>query len=64
MLEDVTILTGGEVIAEEMGLKLENAQLSQPLIASPSPAPRCPLETCVRQEQFTFASLETPARYW
>src|ERR1700741_2158028 len=29
MLEDIAILTGGEVIAEEMGLKLENTQLSQ-----------------------------------
>src|SRR5687767_13742536 len=29
MLEDITILTGGEVITEEMGLKLENTQLSQ-----------------------------------
>src|ERR1044072_5962405 len=29
MLEDVAILTGGEVITEEMGLKLENTQLSQ-----------------------------------
>jgi chaperonin GroEL len=29
MLEDIAILTGGEVISEEMGLKLENAQVSQ-----------------------------------
>lgn len=29
MLEDIAILTGGEVISEEMGLKLENTQLSQ-----------------------------------
>src|SRR5207244_7735944 len=29
MLEDIAILTGGEVISEEMGLKLENAQISQ-----------------------------------
>src|SRR3954464_10033538 len=29
MLEDIAILTGGEVITEEMGLKLENPQLSQ-----------------------------------
>ncbi len=29
MLEDIAILTGGEVITEEMGLKLENTQLSQ-----------------------------------
>src|SRR5918998_1082878 len=29
MLEDISILTGGEVITEEMGLKLENTQLSQ-----------------------------------
>ena len=29
MLEDIAILTGGEVIADEMGLKLENTQLSQ-----------------------------------
>jgi len=29
MLEDIAILTGGEVIAEEMGLKLENTQVSQ-----------------------------------
>jgi chaperonin GroEL len=29
MLEDIGILTGGEVITEEMGLKLENTQLSQ-----------------------------------
>src|ERR671914_75584 len=28
-LEDIAILTGGEVITEEMGLKLENTQLSQ-----------------------------------
>src|SRR5678809_844786 len=28
MLEDIAILTGGTVIAEELGLKLENAQLS------------------------------------
>ena len=28
MLEDIAILTGGEVITEEMGLKLENTQLS------------------------------------
>ena len=27
MLEDIAILTGGTVIAEELGLKLENAQL-------------------------------------
>jgi chaperonin GroEL len=29
MLEDIAILTGGEVITEEMGLKLDNTQLSQ-----------------------------------
>src|SRR5213082_497384 len=29
MLEDISILTGGEVITEEMGLKLENTKLSQ-----------------------------------
>jgi chaperonin GroEL len=29
MLEDISILAGGEVITEEMGLKLENTQLSQ-----------------------------------
>ena len=29
MLEDIAILTGGEVIAEEMGLKLANTQISQ-----------------------------------
>ena len=28
MLEDIAILTGGEVITEEMGLKLENTQVS------------------------------------
>src|ERR1700716_3450095 len=29
MLEDIATLTGGEVITEEMGLKLENTQLNQ-----------------------------------
>jgi chaperonin GroEL len=29
MLEDIAILTSGEVITEEMGLKLENTQISQ-----------------------------------
>ena len=29
MLEDIAILTGGEVISEEMGLKLANAQVTQ-----------------------------------
>src|SRR6202007_1297710 len=29
MLEDIALLTGGEVITEEMGLKLENTQVSQ-----------------------------------
>jgi chaperonin GroEL len=29
MLEDIGILTGGEVITDEMGLKLENTQLNQ-----------------------------------
>ncbi|HEY1593927.1 MAG TPA: chaperonin GroEL, partial [Thermoleophilaceae bacterium] len=29
MLEDIAILTGGEVITEEMGLKLENTQMNQ-----------------------------------
>src|SRR3954453_23078645 len=29
MLEDIAILSGGEVITEEMGLKLENTQMSQ-----------------------------------
>jgi chaperonin GroEL len=29
MLEDIAILTGGELITEEMGLKLENTKLSQ-----------------------------------
>ena len=29
MLEDIAILTGGEQISEEMGLKLENTQLNQ-----------------------------------
>src|SRR6187455_2498421 len=29
MLEDIAILTGGEVISEEMGLKLSSAQVSQ-----------------------------------
>ena len=29
MLEDIAILTGGQVIAEELGLKLENAELNQ-----------------------------------
>ena len=35
MLEDIAILSGGEVIAEEMGLKLANAQISP---ARPRPA--------------------------
>jgi chaperonin GroEL len=29
MMEDIAVLTGGEVITEELGLKLENTQLSQ-----------------------------------
>ncbi|MCL2833339.1 MAG: chaperonin GroEL [Treponema sp.] len=29
MLEDIAILTGGEVISDELGLKLENTELSQ-----------------------------------
>src|SRR3970040_317560 len=29
MLEDIAILTGGEVITEELGLKLENTKISQ-----------------------------------
>jgi len=29
MLEDIAILTGGEVISEELGLKLENTELTQ-----------------------------------
>ena len=29
MLEDIAILTGGQVIAEELGLKLENAEIAQ-----------------------------------
>jgi len=29
MLEDIAILTGGEVISEELGLKLENTEVSQ-----------------------------------
>ncbi|MDR0599321.1 MAG: chaperonin GroEL [Treponema sp.] len=29
MLEDIAILTGGEVISEELGLKLENTEISQ-----------------------------------
>ena len=29
MLQDIAILTGGEVISEELGLKLENASLDQ-----------------------------------
>jgi len=29
MLEDIAILTGGQVIAEELGLKLENVEVSQ-----------------------------------
>jgi len=29
MLEDIAILTGGEVVSEELGLKLENTELSQ-----------------------------------
>ena len=29
MMEDIAILTGGEVITEDMGLKLENTQISQ-----------------------------------
>ncbi|MBK5219743.1 MAG: chaperonin GroEL [Thermoleophilia bacterium] len=29
MLEDIAVLTGGEVITEEMGLKLENTQIAQ-----------------------------------
>src|SRR5512132_448354 len=30
MLEDIAIVSGGEVITEEMGLKLDNTKLSQP----------------------------------
>src|SRR5512137_2059710 len=29
MLEDIAVLTGGQVIAEELGLKLENAEIAQ-----------------------------------
>ena len=29
MLEDIAVLTGGQVISEELGLKLENTELSQ-----------------------------------
>jgi len=34
MLEDIAVLTGGQVIAEELGLKLENAEIAQ--LAGPS----------------------------
>ncbi len=45
MLEDIAILTGGEVITEEMGLKLENTQLDPARYApaassSPKTTPR------------------------
>jgi chaperonin GroEL len=42
MLEDIAILTGGEVITEEMGLKLENTQLSQLGRARRVVSPRTP----------------------
>lgn len=29
MLEDIAILTGGQVISEDLGMKLENATLEQ-----------------------------------
>jgi len=35
MLEDVAILTGGQVISEELGLKLENVEMNQ--LAGPRP---------------------------
>src|SRR5258705_9909999 len=45
MLEDIAILSGGEVITEEMGLKLENTQLSPlgktpPAVGSKEPTTR------------------------
>ena len=43
MLEDIAVLSGGEVITEEMGLKLENTQVSQlgqARVASSSPRTR------------------------
>ena len=45
MLEDIAILTGGEVITEEMGLKLENKALAaRP--CSASSWRRTPTTTC------------------
>jgi chaperonin GroEL len=32
MLEDIATLTGGKVISEEMGMKLENAQPRRPRV--------------------------------
>ena len=42
MLEDIAILTGGEVITEEMGLKLENTQLSSSAALVALSSPRTP----------------------
>ena len=40
MLEDIAILTGGEVITEEMGLKLENTQVDSSARPAASSSPR------------------------
>ena len=42
MLEDIAILTGGEVITEEMGLKLENTQLRSSVAPVASSSRRTP----------------------
>src|SRR2546428_8865545 len=36
MLEDIAILTGGQAISEDLGLKLENAKLTDPGRAQPA----------------------------
>jgi len=47
MLEDIAILTGGKVIAEEMGAKLENTRIKTSAAAARFPSIRTtpPLST-------------------
>ena len=37
MLQDIAVLTGGQAISEDLGIKLENVNLSMPLLRAAVP---------------------------
>ena len=64
MLQDIAVLTGGQVITEDMGLKLDKTELNQlgkarKVVENPAIQVMKPKTICVQQSSFLLPELSS-----